>query len=199
MHLAEGLLHLVDLGQELLVLLREVGQMALALLNHSAACCIGSFIDFRLSRSLESLQWSRNSVPLNNAMQLIHKVDVQLIDGWTLFLGVAAVVHADLLVRVVQLPGFTLVLVVEVDDEEWILEVDEEVAHVRHLLRLFLVFDYVKSGITSLVVPINLVLEFFLGISTRDVFHAKVGSQIRALLNQVNPDWFVIASLVGSL
>ena len=157
-HLAEGLLHLVDLGQELLVLLREVGQMALALLNHGAACCIGSFIDFRLSWSLESLQWSRNSVPLNNAMQLVHKVDVQLIDGRTLFLGVAAVVHADFLVRVVQLPGFTLVLVVEVDDEEWILEVDEEVAHVRHLLRLFLVFDYVKSGITSLVVPINLVL-----------------------------------------
>ena len=42
--------------------------MALALLNHVAACSIGSFIDFVLNLALEFLQRSRDSVPLDNAM-----------------------------------------------------------------------------------------------------------------------------------
>ena len=83
-----------------------------------------------------------------------------------------------------ELPGLTLVLVVEVDDEKWILEVDEEVAHIRHFLRLLLILDNVKSRVSPFVVSIYLVLQFFLRVAAWDVFHAKVGSQIMTLLDQ---------------
>jgi len=57
----------------------------------------------------------------------------------TLFFWRAPVVDADLLVRVVELPRLALVLLIEVDDEERVLEVNEEVAHIGHFLGLLLV------------------------------------------------------------
>ena len=75
-----------------------------------------------------------------------------------------------------ELPGLTLVLVVEVNDEQWVLEVDEEVTHIRHFLRLLFILDNVKSRVSPFMVPIDFVLQFFLRVPARDIFHAKVGS-----------------------
>ena len=73
-----------------------------------------------------------------------------------------------------EFPSLTLVLVVEVDDKEWILEVYEEVAHVGHLLRLLLVFDDVKCGISPFMIAINLVFELLFSVATWDIFHTQV-------------------------
>lgn len=73
-----------------------------------------------------------------------------------------------------ELPSLTLVLVVEVDDEKWILKVNEEVAHVGHLLGLLLVFDDVKRGISPFMIAINLVFELLFGVATWDIFHTQV-------------------------
>ena len=137
-----------------------------------------------MNLALEFLQWSRDAVPLDDTMQFVNKVDVKLVDRRTLFLRITAVVDADLLVRVVELPGLTLVLVVKVNDEQWVLEVDEEVTHIRHFLWLLLILDNVKSRVSPFVVTIDFVLQFFLRISAWDVLHAKVGSQIMTLLHQ---------------
>ena len=130
-------------------------------------------------------------------MKLVHQISVQLVDWRTLSFRVAAVIDSYLLIRVVEFPGFTLIFVEEVHHEEWVLKVNEEVAHVGHFLGFLLVFNDVKSGISSLVVTINLVLELFLGIPTWDVFYAKICSQFKPLLDEVNSDRLTIASLVG--
>ena len=107
-------------------------------------------------------------------MELVNQVCVEFVDRRALFLRISAIVHANLLIGVVEFPSLTLVLVVEVHHEQWILEVNEEVAHVGHLLRLLLVFDDVKRGISSFMIAINLVFEFLLGVATWDIFHTQI-------------------------
>ena len=89
-----------------------------------------------------------------------------------LLLRVASVVDADLLVRVVQLPVLILILFIEIDNEKRVLKVDEEVAHIRVLLRLFLISDDVKVAVSILVSPINFLLELLFVVATRDVLDA---------------------------
>ena len=146
--------------------------------------------------ALEVLERNRDAILLNDPVQLIDEARIQLVDWWTLLLWVAAVVHADFLVGVVELPGLTLVLIVEVNNEQWVLEIDEKVPHIRHFLRLLLVFNDVESGISPFMVLIDLILELFLGVSAWNVFNAKVGPEIKALFDQVNSDWLVIACLI---
>ena len=122
--------------------------------------------------ALEVLERNRDAILLNDPVQLTYEARIQLVDWWTLLLWVAAVVHADFLVGVVELPGLTLVLIVEVNNEQWVLEIDEKVPHIRHFLRLLLVFNDVKSGISPFMVLIDLVLELFLGVSAWNVFNA---------------------------
>ena len=132
-------------------------------------------------------------------MKLVSQIFVQLVDRRALFLGITTVVDAHLLIRVVKLPRLTLVLVVEIYDEEWVLEVDEEVPHVGHFLRLFLILDNVKRRISTFVVAINFIFQLFLCIATRDVFDAKVCSQFKPLFYEVNPDGLAVASLIVRL
>ena len=56
------------------------------------------------------------------------------------------------------------------------LEVDKEVAHIRVLLRLFLISDYVKIAVSILVSAIDFLLELFLVVAARYVLHAEVGA-----------------------
>ena len=149
--------------------------------------------------TLEILEWHRDSILFNDAVELVDEVGVELVNGWAFLFGVAAVVDADLLVGVVELPRLPLVLVVKVDDEERVLEVDEEVTHVRHLLRLFLVFDNVQRGVSALVVLVYLVFQLLLGVAAGDVFDAQVGPQVQPLLHQVNLHGLIVASLIGRL
>lgn len=129
-------------------------------------------------------------------MQLVDQTRLQLIDGWALFLGVATIVDPDLLVGVVELPRLALVLVVEVDDEERVFEVDEEVAHVSHLLWLLFVFNNVERGIPALVVAIDLVFQLLFRVAAWDVLDAEVSSQLKTLLHEVNLDRLAVASLI---
>jgi len=129
-------------------------------------------------------------------VQLVDQTRLQLIDGWALFLGVATIVDPDLLVGVVELPRLALVLVVEVDDEERVFEVDEEVAHVGHLLWLLFVFNNVERGIPALVVAIDLVFQLLFRVAAWDVLDAEVSSQLKTLLHEVNLDRLAVASLI---
>ena len=92
----------------------------------------------------------------------------------TLLLRISPVVDAHLLVRVVELPIFVLVLLVKIDDEKWMFEVDEEVTHVRVLLRFFLIGDDVEVAIPVLVGPVDLLLELLFIVAAGDIFDAKV-------------------------
>ena len=89
---------------------------------------------------------------------------------------IATVVDAYLLVRVVQLPVLVLILFIEIDDEEWVLKVDEEVSHVCVLLWLFLIGDDIKIAVSVFVRPVDLFLKLLFVIAARDVFDAKIGT-----------------------
>ena len=89
-----------------------------------------------------------------------------------LLLRVAPVVDADLLVRVVQLPVLVLILLIEIDNEKRMLKVDEEVAHVRVLLRLFLIGDDVEIAVSILVRSVDFLLELLFVVATRDILDA---------------------------
>ena len=146
--------------------------------------------------SLEILERHRDSILFNDAVELVDEVGVELVDGRAFLFGIAAVVDADLLVGVVELPRLPLILVVKVNNEERVLEIDEEVPHVRHLLRLFLIFNDVQRGVSPLVVLVYLVFQLLLGVAAGDVFDAQVGPQVRPLLHQVDLHGLVIASLI---
>ena len=118
-------------------------------------------------------------------MKLGLEVAIEFVIFITLLFRLAAVVNSNLLVRVVQLPGLALILLVEVHDEERVLEVDEEVAHVGHLLGLLLVRDDVDVPEHVAVGLVDLVLQLLLVVSTRDVFDAKVGAKIEGLLDAI--------------
>lgn len=193
MHLAEALLHLLNRGQ-VLRLSTQVAHVALALWQ--VVSLQEAFIEFWLNHSLELLQWHCDAVLFDNSVQLVDQTRLQLIDRWTLFLGVAAIVDPDLLVGVVELPRLTLVLVVEVDDEERVFKVNEEVAHVGHLLWLLFVFNNVERGIPALVVAIDLVFQLLFRVAAWDVLDAEVSSQLKTLLHEVNLDRLAVSSLI---
>lgn len=134
-------------------------------------CDIG--VVFRLSRAaIKRIERRLNIVFLDNAVQLSHEVAIQLVVLVELFLGRTAVVDANLLVRVVQLPGLALVLLVEVDHKEGVLEINEEVTHVGLLFGFFFVRDNVYAPKHIPVRLANLVLQLLLAVATWDVFHA---------------------------
>ena len=179
MHLAQTLLHLINLSQ-LLRLPIEAAHKALALRKVSL---LNTFVNLRLWGPLELLKWRCNRILFNDSMKLINQSCVELVDGRALFLRITTIVDANLLVRVMKLPGLTLVLVKEIYNEEWVLEVDEEVTHVCHFLWLLLILDDVKRRVSALVVAVDLIFKLFLCIAARDVFHAQVCSQFKPLFN----------------
>jgi len=81
---------------------------------------------------------------LNNPLQLGHQKLVDFMAIITFFFGRAAIVYANFFIRIVQLHRFTLVFLVEVDNEERVLKIDEEVAHVSHFLRFFFVCNNIE-------------------------------------------------------
>ena len=147
MHLAHAFLDLLILRQVLR--LTKAVQRALAsghscyrdLCKHDAAIRFGLLL---LGLSLEALKGRRDVILTHNALNLAHEVSVKLMSIETLFLGRATIIDTDLLVAVVELPRLTLILFVEVHDEERVLEVNKEVSHVGHLLRLLLISDNVQ-------------------------------------------------------
>ena len=112
-----------------------------------------------------------------------------------LFLRVASIVDANLLVRVVQLPVLVLILLVKVDHEQRMLEVDKEVPHVSHLLWLLLVRDDVEVGVSVLVRSVDFLLQLLLIVAEGDILHTKVGAQVHALLDKVNADWIALTPI----
>lgn len=150
----------------------------LELLCHDA--CIGWGIHDIVGLVLgarEVLQRRLDPVFLNDLPQLGHESTVQLVFVVAFLLRVAPVIDANLLLlRVADLPVLVLVLLIEVHDEKWVLEVDEKVPHVVTFLGLFLISDDIQSAISVPVISVNLVLEFLLVEATWDVFDAKVGT-----------------------
>ena len=111
-----------------------------------------------LTHALEALKGRSDVILTHYALDLVHEVSVKLMAIETLFLGRATIVDTDLLVAVVELPRLTLILLVEVHDEERVLEVDEEVSHVGHLLRLLLIGDNVECRVPGLLCFVDLIL-----------------------------------------
>ena len=93
-----------------------------------------------------------------------------------LLFRVAPVVDADFLVRVVQLPVLVLILLIEIDNEKRVLKVDEKVAHVCVLLRLFLIGDDVKITVSILVRSVDFLLELLFIVAAGDILHAQIGT-----------------------
>lgn len=114
-----------------------------------------------------------------------------------LFFGCAAIVDANLLVRVVQLPSLALVFLVEVDHKEGVLEVNEEVAHVGLLFGFFFVRDNGHAPEHISVGLANLVLQLLLAVATGDVLDAKIRPQILTLLDELHFDRFIEAAPIG--
>ena len=114
----------------------------------------------------------------------------------TLFFGRATIIDTDLLVAVVELPRLTLILLVEVHDEQRVLEVDKEVSHVGHLLRLFLISDDVKCRVPVLLCSIDLILQLFLRVAARNILDTQVGSQVLSHLDQLHLDRLVVSTSV---
>jgi len=120
------------------------------------------------------LQRRDYAILLDDLAKLANQIPVQLLIVVAFFLGIAAVIDADLLLRVVQLPVLVLVFLVKIDDKERMLKVNEKVSHVSILLRFFLIGDNVKIAVSIFVSAIDLLLELFFVVATRDVFDAKV-------------------------
>ena len=76
------------------------------------------------------------------------------------------------------------------------LEFNEEVAHVGHLLWLLFVFNNVERGIPALVVAIDLVFQLLFRVAAWDVLDAEVSSQLKTLLHEFNLDRLAVASLI---
>ena len=95
-----------------------------------------------------------------------------------------------------ELPRLTLILFVEVHYEERVLEVDEEVSHVGHLLRLFLISDNVECRVPVLLCSIDLILQLFLRVAARNILDTQVGSQILSHLDQLDLDGLVVPTSV---
>jgi hypothetical protein len=114
----------------------------------------------------------------------------------TLFLGISPVKDAYLFIRVVQLPGLALILLVEINDEKGVLKVYEEVAHVVLVLGHLFVRNNVNCCVPIKLRFIDLVLELLLLIATRDVLHAKICAQVLPLLHLFNLDWLIVRFLV---
>lgn len=146
--------------------------------------------------AVECFERRLDVILLDNAVQLSHQVSIQLVVLVELFLGSAAIVDANLLVGVVQLPGLALVLFVKVDHKEWVLKVDEEVAHVGLLFGFLLVRDNVYAPEHIFVRLANLVLQLLLAVAARDVFHAKIRPQILAQLDLLHLDGLVEAASI---
>ena len=114
----------------------------------------------------------------------------------TLFLGRATIIDTDLLVAIVKLPRLTLILLVEIYDEERVLKVDEEVSHVGHFLRLLLISDDIKCRVPVLLCSIDLILQLFLRVAARNILYTQVCSQILSHLNQLDPDGLVVPASI---
>lgn len=125
---------------------------------------------------------------LDNSVELGRQIIVKFVIFITLLFGLNSIVDSDLLIRVVKLPGLALVLLVEVDHKKGVLEVDEEVAHVRHLLRFFLIRNDVDVPEHVLVRLVDLVSQLFLGVSARNVLDAEVRPQITSLFDTFDSD-----------
>ena len=69
-----------------------------------------------------------------------------------------------------------MILLIEIDDEKRVLKVDEKVAHVRVLLRLFLIRDDVKVAVSILVRSVDFLLELLLVVAAGDILHAQIGT-----------------------
>ena len=198
MHLAHAFLYLLVLRQVLR--LTKAVQRALAcghcstwdLLIHDAAIRLVLL----LWLSLEVLKGCRDVILTHNALDLAHEVSVKLMSIETLFLRRATIIDTDLLVTVVELPRLTLILLVEVHNEERVLEVDEEVSHVGHLLRLLLISDDVECRIPVLLCPIDLILELFLRVAARNILDTQVGSKVLTQLDQIDLDRLVVPASV---
>lgn len=191
MHLAEALLHDLVVERALVELwlpkVADERSLALPLSLEDV-----SLADLRRGWTQELVQGCLDVVLGDDALQLRNEVGVQLSAVVALLLGRVAIVDSDLLIRVVQLPRLPLVLVVEVDDEERVLEVDEEVAHVRLLVRLLVVLDDVQGRVSALVLLVDLVLELLLGVSAWDVFDAEVRSKIFPLHDSLDIHWLAV-------
>ena len=131
---------------------------SLNLRKHDTAFRLGLLLLRLLTHALEALKGRSDVILTHYALDLVHEVSVKLMAIETLFLGRATIVDTDLLVAVVELPRLTLILLVEVHDEERVLEVDEEVSHVGHLLRLLLISDDVECRVPVLLCSVDLIL-----------------------------------------
>ena len=149
---------------------------SLNLRKHDTAFRLGLLLLWLLIHALEALKGRRDVILTHYALDLAHEVSVKLMAIETLFLGRATIVDTDLLVAVVELPRLTLILLVEVHDEERVLEVDEEVSHVGHLLRLLLIGDDVECRVPVLLCSVDLILQLFLRIAARNILDTQVGS-----------------------
>lgn len=173
---------------ELLVTSRLEGGLGWKGVEHLGRGCKLESLGFgHLGGSNEIFERRSDFVLLDDFLQLALQVGVELGIGVTLLLGVVAVEDADLLVLVGLLPGAALVLLVKVDDEERVLEVDEEVTHVGHLLGLFFVKDDVDGGVPVFVRLVDLLLQLVLRKAARDVLDAKIRPRVYPLLHQLDP------------
>ena len=138
--------------------------------------------------ALKFLQRCRDFILFDNLCKLTSQICIKFMSIMTLFFGITTVEDANFFVGVVKLPSFTLVLFKEIYDKKWMLEVDEEVAHVGHLLWLFLISNNVEGRVATLVSDVYLIFELFLRVATRDVLNAQISPQVLALLHEVDPD-----------
>lgn len=155
-HLAQALLHLIELWGNGKMRLAEAAHMALAL--QALQLGIRIIRDPRWSHLLELVERRSDAILLNDAAQLILQIPVQLVVIVAFLLGVAPIVNSNFLVRVVELPILVLILFIEVNDEQWVFEVDKEVPHVSHFLGLFLISDDVEIAVAIFVRSIYLLL-----------------------------------------
>lgn len=88
-----------------------------------------------------------------------------------------------------QLPSFALVLLIEVNHEEWVLKVNEEVPLIVIFLWLFFVWNNVDCCVAILLRFIDLLLQLLLRVSARDVLNAKIRPQVFTLFHFFDLDW----------
>jgi len=72
------------------------------------------------------------------------------------------------------------------------LEVYEEVAHVGHLLWLFLISDDIECRVATLMSDVDLIFQLPLRVATRDVFNAQISPQVQTLLHKVDLDRLIV-------
>ncbi len=191
MNLAQALLYMILMHKILLllVLAHESADQALVLVLRHTNLERRLIILGLLHHTIELFHRGLDVILFNDLLEFTFELLVQFVTIMTLSLWISPIENTNFLVGMVQLPCFALVFLIEVNNKEWMFEVDEEVPHIVIFLWLFFVRNNVDCCVAILLRFIDLLLQLLLRVPAGDVLNAKIRAQVFTLFHFFDLDW----------